>query len=116
MEHGEQINLMLKSLSLYIQPSLTEGMPRASIEAMSMGCPIIGSNAGGIPDIVNPKFIHNKGDFKALASHILFLFNNREILKSEAGNSLRKAIPYQFDKLRDRRNLFYKKLNTYVKK
>lgn len=90
LESGEQINAFLKTLSLYVQPSLTEGMPRATIEAMAMGCPVIGSNVGGIPDIVSKQYVHKKGNIKELANHIKTLYLNRENLREEAILSLKK--------------------------
>lgn len=38
----------LDSIDIYLQPSLTEGMPRATIEAMSRGCPVISTSVGAI--------------------------------------------------------------------
>lgn len=115
LESGNQINGFLKTLSLYIQPSLTEGMPRATIEAMAMGCPVIGSNAGGIPDIISEEFVHKKGNVKELSGHIEYLYNNREILIHEAQVSLNKAIPYLKDNLDKKRLEFYTKMNAALK-
>ncbi len=111
LQAGDEINAFLEKLSLYVQPSLTEGMPRATIEAMSKGCPVIGSNVGGIPDVVNKKFVHKKGDVKQLSSHIIFLFNNRSVLIQEAMDSLAKAQPYIIQKLNERRSRFYIEMN-----
>lgn len=41
-----------EDINLYIQPSYTEGLPRALIEAMSTGVICIGSNVGGIPELL----------------------------------------------------------------
>ncbi|MGB3065750.1 glycosyltransferase [Sphingobacterium thalpophilum] len=115
LEPGAEINAYLKSLSLYIQPSLTEGMPRATIEAMAMGCPVIGSNAGGIPDVVSNVFVHKKGDFKQLSTHIRQLFNDRSTLMKEAELSLEKAKPYAIENLHKKRRDFYNEMNKREK-
>lgn len=110
LESGTQINEFLKSISLYIQPSLTEGMPRATIEAMAMGCPVIGSRVGGIPDIVSNKFIHKKGDYRSLSDHIAYLYRNRKELHKEALLSLEKVYPYLKSNLDKKRKDFYSKI------
>ncbi|WP_182407320.1 glycosyltransferase [Psychrobacter sp. GP33] len=111
---GDEINNFLSNMSLYVQPSLTEGMPRATIEAMSMGCPVIGSKAGGIPDIVNSDLLHEKGDFKKLRKDILYLLRDRDFLHKEATNSLFKAENYHISVLTERRTTFYKKMNEFI--
>jgi glycosyltransferase involved in cell wall biosynthesis len=115
LESGDQINEFLKSLSLYVQPSMTEGMPRATIESMAMGCPVIGSDVGGLPDIVSDRFIHKKGNVKELSNHIKFLFDNRNVLEEEAILSLEKAIPYLKTNLDEKRLDFYCKMNQKLK-
>lgn len=116
LEAGEEVNNFLKTLSLYVQPSLTEGMPRATIEAMAMGCPVIGSRVGGIPDIVSSEFLHEKGDYKTLSRHIMRLYLDRKVLEKEAEQSLDKAFPYLKTNLDKIRLDFYKKMNQYLHK
>lgn len=114
LEAGSQVNGFLRNLSLYIQPSLTEGMPRATIEAMAMGCPVIGSNVGGIPDIVSKKFVHNKGNVEQLSEHIKHLYLQRKELEIESSLSLEKAVPYLKINLDEKRAGFYKKMNEKI--
>lgn len=42
----------LRLCDVYLQPSLWEGMPNALMEAMACGCGCIGSDAGGIPEVI----------------------------------------------------------------
>lgn len=114
LKAGNEINNFLSNVSLYVQPSLTEGMPRATIEAMAMGCPVIGSKAGGIPDIVNSDLLHEKGDFKKLRKDILYLLKDRASLYKEATSSLAKAENYHISVLTERRTTFYKKMNEFI--
>ena len=41
----------------FILPSRGEGLPRAMIEAMACSCVAVGSNIGGIKELVEDKFI-----------------------------------------------------------
>jgi len=54
---GEAIANWLSTLDLYCQPSHTEGLPRALIEALAVGLICCGSRAGGIPELLADKFI-----------------------------------------------------------
>jgi len=47
------IQNIMNSLDLYVQPSLSEGHPVAVLEAMSLGVPVIATAVGGIPEIVD---------------------------------------------------------------
>ena len=47
-----EVNSHLHLCDVYMQPSLWDGMPNALLEAMAAGCLAIGSDAGGIPEII----------------------------------------------------------------
>jgi glycosyltransferase involved in cell wall biosynthesis len=47
-----EVNEHLGLCDVYLQPSLWDGMPNALLEAMSAGCAVIGSDAGGIPELI----------------------------------------------------------------
>ena len=49
---------------------MLEGMPRALIEAMSRGLPCIGSNVGGIPELLDENSMFTKKKVKEIADHI----------------------------------------------
>ncbi len=40
------------TLDIQVMPSLSEGMPYAALEGMCLGLPIVASDAGGIPEVV----------------------------------------------------------------
>ena len=49
---NEQLKDIYNKHEFYIQVSMSEGFPNAICEAMTCGCIPIGSNVGGIPDII----------------------------------------------------------------
>lgn len=69
----EQINKWLDSIDIYVQPSMSEGLPRATIEAMARACPAIGSDVGDMKVLIDKDYLIKPGDFAALASKIVKL-------------------------------------------
>lgn len=97
----EEVFEILKKMDIYIQPSLQEGLPRALIEAMSMACPCIGSNVGGIPELINVDCIFNKKNYKSLAVKVKQM--NKEKMKLEAENNYIKSLKYSKKFLNEKR-------------
>lgn len=96
----------LKKMDLYIQPSLQEGLPRALIEAMSLGMPAIGSTAGGIPELLQSKYIFKKRNVKNLI-YIMQSFNYQLLLEASQFN-FDKSLEFTPEKLDKIRKKFYK--------
>jgi glycosyltransferase involved in cell wall biosynthesis len=48
----EEIIALMQEASIYVQASISEGMPNALMEAMACGCIPIGSNVAGIPTVI----------------------------------------------------------------
>lgn len=97
----------LDDVDIYIQPSLQEGLPRATIEAMSRGCPVISSDAGGLTELTRPGFVHKKGDYKKLSKDISrFIEMDQEGIKIMIEHSLNTAQKYLISDLSNRRANF----------
>jgi len=88
--------LLIGASHVLIMPSLArEGLPRAIIEAMSQRVPVIGTNVGGIPEIVTDGqcgIIVPPGDSESIAKAILFLKQNPELRRQMGNNSQQKVI------------------------
>lgn len=71
LEPGKKIFEFLDTVDLYVQPSRTEGLPRSLIEAMARGCAAIGSNVGGIPQLLRESEMVPANAPAALAEKIM---------------------------------------------
>jgi glycosyltransferase involved in cell wall biosynthesis len=94
----------LDTIDIYVQPSLTEGLPRALVEALNRGCPAIGSDAGGIPELLGKENIYKRKSYKEFAD----VFEKANINKEElAIRNFEKAKEYEKNKLEARRSEFF---------
>ena len=91
---GKEVFSWLDDIDIYIQPSLTEGLPKATLEAMSRGCPVISSNVGGLPDITNNKYLHEPGDDKKLSELLIELSTNEYEMRTLSRHSFIVAERY----------------------
>ena len=95
----EDVPECLAALDLFVLPSLNEGMGRALVEAMAMGCPVVATRVGGIPDIVadgTTGLLVPPRDDRALAEAILTLLRDgsRRVAYGEAA---RRHVDGRFD-------------------
>lgn len=103
IEHSK-ITEFLDDMDIYIQPSKQEGLPRATIEAMSRGCLCLGSKIAGIPELLDSTYLFPKGDVKEIA-RILENITYDECI-SQAKRNYEEAKAYDCDLLNKRRQEF----------
>ncbi len=53
LPESQQVAAHLRLADVFLLPSLWEGMPNSLLEAMATGIPVIASDAGGIPEVVD---------------------------------------------------------------
>lgn len=107
----EKIFEWLDSIDIYIQPSLTEGMPRATIEAMSRGCPIVSSSVGGLEKLIDKNFRIDLNDYNDLANKIDTI-SNINCMKDQAIKNFNICKGFDYKILEEKRNRFYKSIIT----
>ena len=106
----------LDNIDLYIQPSRTEGLPRALLEAMSRGCPAIGSCVGGIPELLPAQCLFKPGNYKTLAALMVDVLNSEERRLSMVSESFNTALKYTQVVLDSRRLEFWNSFRNYALK
>ncbi len=107
---GDGVRSWLDDLDVHLQPSYQEGLPRATVEAMSRGCACIGSTAGGLPELLPPDRTHIAGDIGALAGLIAVFATKPERLREAAREDLAKSRSYLPAVLEEKRAQFYRRL------
>ncbi|NOZ64699.1 MAG: glycosyltransferase, partial [Caldiserica bacterium] len=50
-----EVGNILQILDMFVHTSLSEGLPRAVMEASGLGIPVVATNVGGIPEVVRDK-------------------------------------------------------------
>ncbi|MED9932537.1 MAG: glycosyltransferase family 4 protein [Catenibacillus sp.] len=102
--HQELIEIYA-SADVFVAPSITaadgdkEGLGLVLLEAMASGLPVIGSNSGGIPEIVHDGkngFLTREKDSKAIAQKVNVLLTNREEYEKMSENAVLTAKEYDY--------------------
>jgi glycosyltransferase involved in cell wall biosynthesis len=102
---------------LYVLPSLSEGIPLAMLEAMSIGVPVVATPVGGIPEVIQDKLnglLVPTQNPAALAEGILEALNNpNETTKRilEAKNTI--SSEFNQGRWADSKKCFKQALNIY---
>ena len=104
---GAAVRELLDGADLFVMPSRTEGQGRALIEAMARGLPAIGSDVGGIPELLDPAFLVPPDQPATLASRIAELLADPGRRAAAAATNLHRARAFASDRLTPRRTAFY---------
>ena len=80
---------LLHAFDVYCQPSRSEGLPSAILEAFAAGLPVVATNVGGIPEIVKDLetgLLVASEDYHDMANQIQILLENK-ILSEKISNN-----------------------------
>lgn len=99
LDTPEQVAKHLRLCDVYLQPSLWDGMPNALLEAMACGCVCIGSDAGGIPEVIEhgiSGFVVKRSQLHKLGEAALDYLALAPNLKNQIGSQASKQIANRF--------------------
>ena len=101
-----QIFEILKTIDIYVQPSIAESHGRVILEAMNEGCIVVGSNVGGIPELIEDKNVFKKRSCSELEEILKRIINN---------DDLKKDYLYSLNKIKefDKKLLYNKKKDFF---
>ena len=84
----------LKAADLCVHPSIMDNSPHSICEAQLVGCPVIASNVGGVPDLISDGetgFLYPYNEPHTLAFMIADLYQDEEQLTKISDNEVRMA-------------------------
>jgi glycosyltransferase involved in cell wall biosynthesis len=86
---------ILAQSDIFVLPSKGDVQPIAVMEAMCCGSAVVGSNAGGIPDLLKHNengLLFNYGNVKELTDSLITLIQNESLRRRLRDNSVRFAL------------------------
>jgi glycosyltransferase involved in cell wall biosynthesis len=107
---GDAIRAELDGADVFVMPSRTEGLPRAMVEAMARALPCIGSDVGGIPELLSPDELVAAGDVAALRRSLAALMSDPIRLSRLSRENLERAHAYSAELLEGRRRDTYRRV------
>lgn len=108
----DEVKRHLEKSDIFILASRIEGLPRAIIEAMSIGLPCVGTNVGGIPELISAEVLVPKNNEIALFEKIKKLIHEPDFYNQQAILNLNNAHLYKESVLTSKRNEFYNFLSN----
>jgi glycosyltransferase involved in cell wall biosynthesis len=98
---------------VFALPSRMEGWGLSLMEAMATGKPVVSTNVGGIPELVENKvngYLCNPGDVTTLSKKIIYLLKNEDVAKEIGKMGLKKARSYSWEKTAKRVKNIYERI------
>ncbi len=88
---GSGMMAWIDDMDIMLQPSLTEGQGRSIVEAMSRGKPVVASNTGGIPELLDLEWMTDPKDAEGLAYRCALILGDSEVYRATATRNLSHA-------------------------
>jgi glycosyltransferase involved in cell wall biosynthesis len=102
----KNLNTYYKKASLVVVPSIcAEAFGLVILEAMSAGRPVIGTNVGGIPEVIDDGvsgYLVEPANPEQLAEKVIKLFSDEKLLKELGRNARQKAEEFSIEKYVER--------------
>ena len=107
---SKNVDLLLKRLDLYIQPSFSEGLPRATIEAMSNGLPVIATTLPGFKELLEDDYLFEHQDINKMLDIFNSLISSIDNYNLQSKRNSNFAKSFLYDVLHEKRKTFYNNL------
>lgn len=114
----DRIAALYDSVDVYLNSPNYDCMPGSLIECFASGLPIVSTNAGGIPYIVNDGetgLLVEVGDYQALAAKAIYLLENPLAAQMISENAHRECAKYSWEVIRPQWLALYETLTAELK-
>lgn len=104
---------VLSISDIFLLPSEQESFGLSALEAFAAGCPVISSNAGGLPEVNQhgkTGFLSAIGDVEDMSKNALYLAKNPNILQQFKQNAKERATDFELDKILPLYKAVYQKI------
>lgn len=99
----EQMAALYESADVMLNTSRVDNMPNALLEAMSTGVPIVSTDAGGIPYMVDDgitALLSPVGDWQGIASSALRLLEQESLYQQLSDQGVKEVTRYRWDSVK----------------
>lgn len=96
--HRDDVAACLRSMDIFMLPSLSEGLSNTLLEAMAAALPVVASDVGGNREIVEPErsgLLFRSGDVEGAAAQLLRLAENAA-LRRDLGDAAAQRVRKEF--------------------
>ena len=93
---------LIAAMDIFVLSTRTEGLPLVILEAMAHAKPVVATNVGGVPEVVDAGvtgFLHEPKDDQQLATDLLRLVEDAS-LRKKMGEAGRERVAAKFNKER----------------
>ncbi|MBA6326357.1 glycosyltransferase family 4 protein [Colwellia sp. MB02u-6] len=101
---------LYRNADIYVQPSIAEGIPRAAIEAMSFGLPVIATSLPGFEEILPRECLVKTGSFNEIVIMIEKVINDAPFRNKLSFTNSKRAEDFLLPILDKKRSDFYNKI------
>ena len=89
--------------NIFLNTTNFDNMPVSVIEAMALGFPIVSTNVGGLPNLIDhgiDGLLVDENDVDAMVNQIINLKNNPELVKKLSHNARKKAVEFDWQEVK----------------
>lgn len=111
----EQMEEILAVADLFLLTSEYESFGLAALEAMAAGCPVVSTNAGGLPEIAiqgETGYLDDVGDIHSMSEHAIHILEDDDTLKRFKANAVAHAKNFDIHRIVPQYEALYNRFLT----